>query len=116
MPRFAIRLVVLILALVIVPTASAHAPLGSGGNESLATATLVPDPVKSWALYADLHEGGEAQYYKFDITQGQRIHLTLFTTASVEDASFTPGVILMGPGVSNRGSVPNYVETPPAQV
>lgn len=105
--------VLLILALRIVPTASAHTPIQPGSNESLATATLVPDPTKSWAIYANLREGGEAQYYTFDIIRGQRIHLTLFTTTSAEDAHFTPGVLLMGPGVPNQGFVPNYVEVPP---
>jgi len=113
MKRLTIGLVVLIMALAIVPTASAHAPIGAGSNESLATATLIPDPTKSWAVYADLHQGGEAQYYKFDAARGQRIHLTLYTSTSAEDASFAPGVILMGPGIPNRGSVPNYVEISP---
>lgn len=112
MKRLALGLVILMMALLIVPTASAHAPLGSGSNESLATATMVPDPTKSWAVYADLHEGGEAQYYKLDMTQGQRIHVSLLTTTSPEDATFTPGVILMGPGIPDQGFVPSYVETP----
>jgi len=112
MKRLALGLAILMMAVLIVPTASAHAPLGSGSNESLATATMVPDPTKSWAIYADLHEGGEAQYYKFDMAEGQRIHVSLLTTTSSEDATFTPGVILMGHGVPSEGFVPSYVETP----
>lgn len=112
MKRLALGLVFLMMAVLIVPTASAHAPLGSGSNESLATATMVPDPTKSWAIYADLHEGGEAQYYKFDMTHGLRIHISLLTTTSPEDATFTPGVILMGPGIPGQGFVPSYVEAP----
>lgn len=112
MKRYTISLVALIVSLMIVPTASAHAPIGSGDNESLATATLVTDPIKSWAIYGELHEGGEAQYYKFDATKGQRIHLTLLTTTSAEDATFTPGIILMGPGLPSQGTVPNFVQTP----
>jgi len=43
----------------------AHTPLEPPfDNESLATAYGVPDPTKSWAIYAELHEGGEAQYYR----------------------------------------------------
>jgi hypothetical protein len=34
-------------AIVILPEVLGHAPLGAGGNESLATAALVPDPTKS---------------------------------------------------------------------
>jgi hypothetical protein len=112
--RLTIRLVVLImLTLIIVLTASAHVPIRSSGNESLATATLIPDLTKSRVVYAALHEGGDTQYYKFEAAKGQPIHLTLFTSTSMEDAHFTPGIILIGPGVPNHGFVPPNVEIQP---
>lgn len=114
MKRIALGLVLMMTVVLAIPTATAHAPLGAGSNESLATATRVIDPTKSWAVYADLHEGGEAQYYVFDITQGQRIHVSLLTTAAAEDANFTPGLLLMGPGLPSQGFVPSYVEVPAA--
>ena len=101
-----------LLLVLLAPAAAAHAPLGSGSNESLATATRIPDPAKSWAIYADLHEGGEAQYYVFDMIRGERIHASLLTTTAPEDANFTPGLVLMGPGLESQGFVPTYVETP----
>ena len=113
MHRLSSSLIILILALAIVPTASAHAPIGSGDNESLDTAPRVADPTKSWAIYGELHEGGEANYYQFDAAQGQRIHLMLLTTTSAADATFTPGLVLMGPGLPSRGAVPSFVQTPP---
>jgi membrane protein CcdC involved in cytochrome C biogenesis len=91
----------------------AHAPLLPGNNEDLGSATFIPDPTKSWALYGELHEGGEAQYYRFDIRQGERIHVSLFTTASSEDETFLPGLILMGPGIPEMDTAPPYVETLP---
>ncbi len=100
------------MALVIVPTANAHTPLGPGSNERLASATVIPDSTKSWAVYADLHNGGEAQYYKFEATKGEQIPITLYTSPSKQDADFLPGFVLMGPGIANQGSVPSYVETP----
>lgn len=112
MKRIALGLVLLMAVVLVVPNAIAHAPLGAGSNESLATATRVSDPTKSWAVYADLHEGGEAQYYVFDIAQGQRIHVSLLTTTASEDANFTPGLLLMGPGLPSQGLVPSYVEVP----
>ena len=112
--RLTIRLVVLImLTLIIVLTASAHVPIRSSGNESLATATLIPDPTKSRVVYAALHEGGETQYYKFEASKGQPIHLKLFTSTSMEDAHFTPGIIIMGPSLPNHGFVPPNVEIHP---
>lgn len=102
-----------VLFLLFVPSIMAHAPLGSGDNESLATAVVIPDPLKSWALYAQLHEGGEAQYYKFNITQGQRIHVMLYKSRRPEEAAFLPSFVLMGPALVEQGSVPSYVERPP---
>lgn len=91
----------------------AHAPLGPGDNESLETATEIIDPTKSWAIYAELHEGGEAQYYRFNATAGQRIHVMLYKSTRPEDTDFLPGFVLMGPQINEQGEVPEYVETPP---
>lgn len=107
------RLLVLALPfLLLMPVALAHSPLTAGDNESLATATVVPDPTKSWAIYRELHEGGEAQYYRFDIVKGQRIHVSLLTSPDPEDRGFTPGLVLMGPRIISQGIVPDYVEVP----
>lgn len=95
------------------PNVSAHASLGAGDNESLATATLVPDPTKSWVIYAELHEGGEAQYYRFDISAGQRIDVMLLKPTSPEYADFMPGFVLIGPGIENRSAAPGFIEVPP---
>ena len=94
------------------PRTLAHSPLTPGDNESLATATFISDPTKSWAVYGELHEGGEAQYYRFNITEGQRIHIMLFKSTNPEDGEFTPGFVLMGPNIIPQGAVPDYVEVP----
>ncbi len=95
-----------------VSCASAHAPLETGDNESLETATLIPDPTKSWAIYAELHEGGEAQYYRFTIMADKSIHVMLFKSMRPEESEFLPGFILMGPNLSDQGTLPDYVEKP----
>ena len=102
----------LLLLSVAVSFALAHAPLGTGDNESLETAAFIPDPVKSWAIYAALHEGGEAQYYRFAIAAGETIHVMLFKSLRLEESDFLPGFVLMGPGISDQGTVPDYVERP----
>jgi len=94
------------------PQTLAHSPLAPGDNESLATATFIHDPTKSWAIYGELHEGGEAQYYRFNVTVGDRIHIMLFKPTSPEEGDFMPGFVLMGPGVGKQGIVPDYVEVP----
>jgi len=88
----------------------AHAPDKPSDNESLATAYTISDPAKSWAIYAELHEGGEAQYYKFDLSQNERLLVQLFVPTS-EESSFLPNLAVMGPGIASQDALPEYVET-----
>jgi len=113
MSRFnnALCLLLIILTLLISP-AVAHAPFGAGDNESLDNATVIPDPTKSWAIYGELHEGGEAQYYKFDINKGETIYVMLGISTAHSEDKFTPGLVLMGSSLSSEGQVPDYVEVP----
>ena len=99
-------------AIVILPEVLGHAPLGAGGNESLATAALIPDPTKSWAIYDELHEGGEAHYYRFSISEGQRILVSLYISPASKDMGFSPVLVFMGPRISNQGIIPGEVEVP----
>ncbi|MDH5688493.1 MAG: hypothetical protein OEZ48_11625 [Candidatus Bathyarchaeota archaeon] len=90
----------------------AHTPLKPGpDNESLETAYAVSDPTKSWAIYADLHEGGEAQYYRLDLEEGDRLRAMLYVPIS-ENSDFMPNLIVMGLGISSEDTVPAYVEVP----
>lgn len=89
--------------------ALAHAPLSSGPNESLETATLVPNPSKSWVIYGELHEGAEAQYYYFNITKGARIFISLLKSTEPSEAEFVPSFVLMGPNITSQGTAPSYV-------
>ena len=54
----------------------AHTPLSPSDEiHSLDTAFEVPNPTKSWALYRELHQEGEADYYKLNLKAGERISL-----------------------------------------
>ncbi len=117
--RVTVTLLVAVLAISIaslffsMPQAVGHSPLTSGENESLETATTIPEPAKSWAIYAELHKGGEAQYYRFNITRGERIYIMLLKSTRSEEEEFMPIMILMGPGLPGPTDVPDYVEIPP---
>jgi len=102
----------LALCLILLPFASAHAPLAPGNNESLPGATPIPDPAKSWAIYDILHTGKEAHYYRFSIAEGEQIYVSLFISPASRDRGFNPTLVLMGPGFSNQSHVPEYVEIP----
>ena len=103
---------IIIYCLFSVPEAHAHSPLISGDNERISAAMFIPDPTKSWAIYGELHEGSEANYYRFEIDRGQRIYISLMKPTNPEDIDFMPVFILMGPGLDSRGNIPEYVEQP----
>lgn len=95
-----------------VSSAASHSLLTPGDNESLVSATLVADAAKSWAVYAELHEGGEAQYYRFEMNQGQRLHVMLFISPASREKGFNPSLAIMGPGIESQGTTPSYVDPP----
>jgi MFS family permease len=93
--------------LIIFPTVSAHVPLEPADNHSLDEAFEVHEPTKSWALYDHIHEGSEAAYYKFDLNPGERAYALVYT---LEEGSFAPGLVIMGPGIMSNDTAPDYVE------
>lgn len=107
-----ITLIALILTFANVPSVSAHTPIGSGDNKSLGSATVIPSSEKSWAVYTDLHNSGEAQYYRFEATKGELIPIQLYTSPAKDEAGFMPSFVLMGPGIENQGAIPGYIQKP----
>jgi hypothetical protein len=89
----------------------AHIPI-SGGGETLATATWVDHPPKSWVAYAELHEAGESQYSRFNTTAGARIDLRLGIPIESVDTPFRPVLVLIGPDLTNQSTPPAFLEIP----
>lgn len=89
----------------------AHIPI-AGGGETLVTATWVDDPTKSWVAYAELHEAGESQYFRFNITAGTRIDLRLGIPIESVETAFRPVMVLMGPGLTNQSTPPASLKIP----
>lgn len=104
--------VILIYCLFSIPSASGHSPLFSGDNSNLFEAMFIPDPTKSWAIYGELQEGSDAQYYYFEIEKGQRISISLMKPTNVENKEFMPEFVLAGHGLIGQGNLPDYVEQP----
>jgi hypothetical protein len=84
-----------------------HVPLDTEDNTSLDTAMHIHDPQKSWAIYDDLHSNEEAKYYKLHLEKGDRLYVSILTP---EDGAFTPGLIIMGPGLGTNHSYPDHIE------
>ncbi len=94
---------------VLLPSATAHVPTFGGAGDSPDNAGHIHNPLKSWVVYDELHEGAEAHYYSVDMEAGQRLRITLFTP----EEGFVPGLVVIGPGVEANGTVPAYVDVPP---
>ncbi len=107
--RLTVLSISILSLLFLVSSVMAHAPLGSGDNESIDTATVIPEPTKSWAIYAELHSDGDAQYYSFNITTGQKVHAMLFKSMRSEESGFTPRLVIIGPNITEQGTIPTYV-------
>lgn len=90
--------------------AFAHVPVFEEGGKGPETATNVEDPAKSRVLYGQL-SGEDVQYYRFEMEKGERISLGLIVPVE-EDQTYTPDLILMGPGLPDEGDVPENVEVP----
>jgi hypothetical protein len=92
--------------------ASAHVPLTAGGNENLTSAMQISDPGKSWAVYGVLDKD-IANYYSFDLEEGERIYLSLFKTADPKEKDFLPSMLLLGPGLNGSSLLPENLSLPP---
>jgi len=58
-------------------------------NHSIVTAYEIPNPIKSWTLYRELHEEGRADYYKLQLESGERLVVSIYTSKA-EGSSFDP--------------------------
>ena len=88
---------------------SAHAPLDVGSNEDIANATLMSNPEKSFVLYTELHDSGEAQYYHFPMQKGQILYGSFQVPGP---GSMVPDIVIIGPGIEPTGNVPSFIEVP----
>ncbi len=109
---FSCFFVVLLIVSFSLPLVLAHAPLGTQDNESINKATVIPDPTKSWALYSALNNDGDPQYYTFNISSGQTIHVLLYKSLRPEDAQFTPVLVLVGQNVNASGDISSKITVP----
>ena len=107
--------VLMVLATMSLPlvlgAALAHSPTFPGNNTSLANATIVDNPSKSWAIYSHLEEG-TSQYFAVDLKAGDRLYLNLIAPTHEKGSGFQPDVVVLGPTSDKNGSVPTSVVIP----
>jgi hypothetical protein len=112
--RFAVFAFVLLasLVLVTVTTVLAHSPVFPEENHGPSTAYEIDDPAKSWAIYTWLEHEGIADYYKFTVSEGEKIQVSLIVPDNPAHSGFLPAFTLIGPGLTQHDSVPDYIEVP----
>jgi hypothetical protein len=106
-----IILTLLIAVNVLTITALAHVPTFEAGGKSPDAAIPFEDPSISRVLYGQLAEG-DLTYYSFEIKRGERIVLGLTIPVEQGRQGFTPDLILMGPGLTDEGKIPEKLEVP----
>lgn len=74
--------------------ASAHIPIIPDDGNTLATATEIIDPWKSWFYYTEI-SAGEAHYYRFEASESERIRFMLNLPLPEGDRGFNPIFIFM---------------------
>ncbi|MFX1561485.1 MAG: hypothetical protein ACFFBL_12920 [Promethearchaeota archaeon] len=107
---FALLTITISLTFMVV-VADAHIPIVPNDGTTLATATEIIDPWKSWFYYTNL-DSGVAHYYSFEASAGERIRFMLKVPIPEGDRGFTPNLVLMGPGVTNQSTPPVSLEIP----
>lgn len=91
--------------------ALAHMPVFGGEGKSPETAIQIEDPAKSWVLYGQL-ASGDIRYYSFKMERGERIVLGLTVPVEQGNQGFTPGLVLIGPGLEDEGQPTQGLEVP----
>jgi hypothetical protein len=107
-----LMLIIILLSFSLIPLTIGHAPLGTGDNEKISTAAVIPDPTKSWVLYSTLNSDGDPQYYTFNVTAGQRIHVMLLKSMRSTEETFLPMFAVLGPQIPKQGTPIDKVTIP----
>ncbi len=98
------------------PSANAHKPLSSVNNYQAESATVIPDPKVSWAIYQRLPESGR-EYYRFNASQGDRFYMQMTIPNLKEYETFYPSIAIVGKGLHDvqidaaKNSVVRKVDT-----
>ncbi len=112
MSRRVLVISVIILSLsLLVTIADAHIPVVPHDGTTIGTATEINEPWKSWFYYSSL-QPELPHYYSFEATAGERIRFMLNVPIPEGDRGFSPNMVLMGPGITDQGSPPSFLEIP----
>lgn len=112
--RFIVFIIVLILILILLPVSSifAHSPVFPEENHDFEHAFQIENPSKSWVIYSVLEHPGKGDYYKFIVSKGENINISLMTSENPNVSGFLPSFALIVPGLDEKDILPSYIEVP----
>jgi hypothetical protein len=99
----------MVVFLLSAPVAFAHVPQLLERGATLETATMVDDPATSWVYYGTTQSPEEVWYYRLDLRAGDRLYVQILTPGH---DGFCPSFAVMGPGLTPKGELPDFVDTP----
>lgn len=112
MDKLSKSLLIFFFILSSVPIVFAHTPLKPDGkNDTLDTALNIPNPTKSWTLYREIHEQGEAEYFRLYLHEGEKFVVSVYTPRKAE-LSFVPNLAVMGPEIESPSQIPAFINVP----
>lgn|GEM_PF-1561248 len=104
---FALALVSLV---VVSSPVSAHLPIYQSGGSSMETALHIPDANVSYATYAEFPKTlNSMQFYSVTVVAGQSQYIELDLPSIHGYVSFTPVLLLIGPGLQSANAAAQYV-------
>jgi hypothetical protein len=101
-----------IVTFALIQTVAAHVPLFMEGGHTLEEAVVIENPTKSWVIYSMIDEVAEPHYFNFEMQAGERIRLILHVPVPDGLQGFRPHLALMGNGLTNLSTPPDYLEIP----
>jgi hypothetical protein len=90
--------------------ALAHKPIfvEPAANSAREKAVRISDPTVSWAIYAQLSQVGEVNYYSFTGTRGARVKIDVNIPRIESERDFGIALALIGVGLVDKGSGAPY--------
>jgi hypothetical protein len=63
-------------------------------------------------IYSELDHPSKGDYYKFDVSKGERINISMMTSERPAISGFLPSFALMIPDSNEKDNLPSFVELP----
>ncbi|MBL0388697.1 hypothetical protein JJB07_18990 [Tumebacillus sp. ITR2] len=108
--RIVLYLMIMLIACLFIPSgAMAHKPIFvERAVQGYDQAFPIPDPTTSYAVYGNLTTPRQVDLYKLTVTEETPFYARLSVPKKPGSDSYTPALVLFGPGLPKSNEPPNY--------